>query len=314
MDSKIIPYVNSVFEQPWWLDTVAPGKWGEAIVKENNKIIARLPYVFDNGKIKNPTYTQTLGIWMDESLKNFQKGNSQLHKQKEIIAELLSQLPKNNQIDVIFDSSLKYILPFRWHGFNIEPTFSYRITNLRNMDFVNERIGKTVEKNIKTALKKVTVDCDSKDFESLIKLQNMTYSRQNRRNPIDEQLTLHVMQKAIEYGSGRLMIALDEEENIHSAAFFLYDEKICYYLMGGQNSKFKNYGSQNLLLSEGIKFAASVSKSFDFEGSMVEGIENFFRQFGGEQVINYHVSKRTLLGDIAYVTKPHIKKILGYKI
>ena len=314
MDSKVIPYVNSVFEQPWWLDVVAPGKWGETVVKDGDKVIARMPYVLENGKIITPQYTQTLGIWMDESIKAFQKGNSQLHKQKEIIAELLSQLPKNKGIDVTFDSSLKYILPFRWHGFNIEPTFSYRINNLKNIDFINERIGKTVEKNIKTALKKVTVDCNSMNLDALINLQNMTYIRQNRKNPIDEKLTLKVMQKAIEYGCGRLMIARDEEENPHSAAFFLYDEKVCYYLMGGQNPQFKNNGSQNLLLSEGIKFASTVSESFDFEGSMVEGIENFFRQFGGEQVVNYHVSKRTLLGDIMYAAKPHIKKLLGYKI
>ena len=27
------PYANSVFEQPWWLDIVAPGEWGEVTVK-----------------------------------------------------------------------------------------------------------------------------------------------------------------------------------------------------------------------------------------------------------------------------------------
>lgn len=314
MKPEKIPYVNSVFEQPWWLDAVAPGKWAEAIVKENDKIIARMPYVFEKGKIKNPTYTQTLGIWMDESLTSFQKGNSQLSKQKAVISELLSQLPKNNGIDITLDSSIKYILPFRWHGFNIEPTFSYRICNLNQHETLYERIGKTVEKNIKTASKKVVLELNSMDFEAMIELQNMTFARQNRKNPISCQLTLQVMKKALENGCGRLMLARDHNNEVHSAAFLLYDEKVCYYLMGGQNPKFKNNGSQNLLLVEGIKFAASVSHNFDFEGSMIEGIENFFRQFGGEQVINYHVSKRTIIGDILYAAKPHVKKMLGYKI
>ena len=314
MDFKTTQYANSVFEQPWWLETVAPGKWGEAVVKENDKIIARLPYVFENCKIKNPKYTQTLGIWMDDSLKNFQKGNSQLHKQKEVIAELLAQLPKNRGIDITFDSSLKYILPFRWHSFNIEPTFSYRINNLQDITEVQNNISKSVAQIIRTASRKVVVDSNSSDFEGLIELQNMTFRRQNRNNPIDNDLTLKVMKTAVEHNNGRLMISRDENGNLHSGLFLLYDENVCYYLIGGQNPEFKNSGSQNLLLLEGIKFAASVSKSFDFEGSMVEGIENFFRQFGGEQVINYHVSKHTLLGDIMYVAKPHVKKMLGYKI
>ena len=39
------PYANSVFEQPWWLDIVAPGRWGEAVVMEGETVAARLPYV-----------------------------------------------------------------------------------------------------------------------------------------------------------------------------------------------------------------------------------------------------------------------------
>ena len=37
-----------------------------------------------------------------------------------------------------------------------------------------------------------------------------------------------------------------------------------------------------------------LSREFDFEGSMIEGIENFFCYFGGKQVINYHVSRQNV--------------------
>ena len=30
------PYANSLFEQPWWLDAVAPGQWEEALVTDAN--------------------------------------------------------------------------------------------------------------------------------------------------------------------------------------------------------------------------------------------------------------------------------------
>ena len=33
--SDSCPYVNSVFEQPWWLETVAPENWGEIFEKES---------------------------------------------------------------------------------------------------------------------------------------------------------------------------------------------------------------------------------------------------------------------------------------
>lgn len=307
-------YANSVFEQPWWLDLVAKDCWGECIIEKQERVIARLPYVNIKGCIQNPKLTQTLGIWMEDSLKNFERGNSQLHKQKEIIKELLEQLPKHKKISLTLDSSMSYILPFRWNGFRIEPTFSYRLSCLEDFAEVKKRFGKTVQKNVNAAIKKVTVETDVKDIETFLALIDMSFARQSRKPPINSDLMKRAIQKAIECEHGRLMLAVDEKGEAHSGAFFLYDNKVCYYLLGGQNPEYKSDGSQNLLLYKGIEFAATVSEYFDFEGSMVEGIENFFRQFGGTQVINYHISKQPFLNELFDILKPRVKKLIGYKI
>ena len=75
------PYANSVFEQPWWLDIVAPGEWGEVTVKEGDETVARLPYVLQKGRITLPPLTQTLGPWMKTEYRQLQPGNTQLSKQ-----------------------------------------------------------------------------------------------------------------------------------------------------------------------------------------------------------------------------------------
>src|SRR6185436_4750407 len=36
---------NAIFQQPWWLDAVAPGRWGESTVERGGRIVARLPFV-----------------------------------------------------------------------------------------------------------------------------------------------------------------------------------------------------------------------------------------------------------------------------
>ncbi len=36
---------NSLFEEPWWLEAVAPGRWREAVVTSDAGPEARLPYV-----------------------------------------------------------------------------------------------------------------------------------------------------------------------------------------------------------------------------------------------------------------------------
>lgn len=307
------PYANSVFEQPWWLDIVASGKWGEVTVKEGDETVARLPYVLQKGRITLPPLTQTLGPWMKPEYRQFQPGNTQLSKQKELIAALLGQLPRHKSFHVTFDSANEYILPYRWLGYRYEPEFSYRLTDLCDTDALYAALNKTAKKNIKAARNKTTL-VEQPTAKMLMDLLDKTFGAQGRKWPHDRDLTRRIIEKSVENGHGKLIVARDSEGNLHSGAFLLYDEKVCYYLLGGSDSAFRSSGAQSLVLWEAIRFAATVSQAFDFEGSNVEGIENFFRQFGGSRVINYSVIRQSLFADCMELAKPRVKRLIGYKI
>lgn len=311
--SDTSPYVNSVFEQPWWLDIVAPGKWGEVFVKESDRVIARFPYVLDKHKLVMPPLTQTLGPWIHPDYRQKQPGNTQTTLQKEIIKELLSQLPKHKSFDMTFDSSNTYILPYRWYGYSLSPLFSYRLSKLKNLDVVYENFNKTVKKNIKYANNKVQV---YKGLEPQVfyRLLSETFKVQNRTYPHSEHLIKKIFQACLKYNSGYSLYAKDELDSIHATAFIIGDERVHYYLLGGTAIAHRSSGAQNLLLWEAIKECSNTSKAFDFEGSMVEGIENFFRQFGGDQVLNYNVSKLGLVDTLKAYYKPKVKKLIGYKL
>ena len=57
-----------------------------------------------------------------------------------------------------------------------------------------------------------------------------------------------------------------------------------YDLMGGSDPSLRTSGAMSLLMWEAIKFAGQVTRRFDFEGSMLQPVERFFRAFGGRQV------------------------------
>lgn len=310
---NITPCANSVFEQPWWLDIVAPGQWGEVTVKEEDEVVARLPYVLKRGHITMPPLTQTLGPWIKPEYRQFQPGNTQLTKQKELIAALLKQLPPHKSFHMTFDSANDYILPYRWLGYRYEPTFSYRLSGLNDLDTLYANFNKTAKKNIRYAKNK-TVLTQHPTAEMMLSLLNKTFEAQGRKWPHDRELTRRLIEQSIKNGYGKLIVAQDGEENLHSGAFLLYDEKVCYYLLGGSDSTFRSSGAQSLVLWEAIRFASTVSEAFDFEGSNVEGIENFFRQFGGSCVINYAVVRQSLFADCISLAKPRVKRLIGYKI
>ena len=71
----------------------------------------------------------------------------------------------------------------------------------------------------------------------------------------------------------------------------MWDENSAYYLMGGGDPDLRNSGAASLVLWEAIKHASTVTGKFDFEGSMNESIERFFRGFGGRQELAFNVSK-----------------------
>lgn len=306
------PYANSVFEQPWWLDIVAPGQWGEVTVKEGDEVVARLPYVLKKGSLVMPPLTQTLGPWMKPEYRKFQPGNTQLSKQKELIAALLEQLPPHKGFHMTFDSANDYILPYRWLGYRYEPEFSYRLSELSDLDTLYTNLNKTAKKNIKYARNKTTL-AEHPAAEMLLYLLDKTFEAQGRKWPHDREMTRQIIEEATENGHGKLIVAQDGKGNLHSGAFLIYDETVCYYLLGGSDSAFRSSGAQSLVLWEAIRFAACVSKAFDFEGSNVEGIENFFRQFGGNRVTNYVVIRQSFFADCMEMAKPRIKKLIGYK-
>ncbi len=304
---------NTVFEQPWWLDVVAKGEWAVATIEENDKVIARWPYVLKKNlffsQIKMPKLTQTLGIWIKP---NKGKANEDLSFQKDIIEKLLAKIPSTSSFLITLDSGFKYFLPLSWKGFTIKPMITYKITDLTNLDDIYSNFNKTAKKNINSSKNKVTIK-EETDIQVLVDMLDKTFKLQKRKSPIDPKLISEIDKACKKHNAGKFLTAIDNQGNIHACSYFIYDQNTFYYLLSASNPEYRTSGAQSLILWEAIKFAAGVSKEFDFEGSMIEGIEKFFRQFGARPVVYYQISKSNLVFEILELIKPRIKKMIGYK-
>jgi hypothetical protein len=61
--------------------------------------------------------------------------------------------------------------------------------------------------------------------------------------------------------------------------------------MSGIDPDLRNSGAMSLLVWEALRFAATVTERFDFEGSVIEPVERFFRAFGGAQKPYFRVTR-----------------------
>ena len=194
---KVTPYANSLFELPWWLDIVAPGQWKECIVSDDSgAVIARMPYVISKNRVSMPKLTQTLGIWMSpETVADY-------GAQKKVIFEIFNQLSSYKSVSHTLSSSNEYILPFRWLGYRLEPSFTYRLNNLADCEGLYQKFNKTAKKNIKAARNKVSIS-DKTDIDTLWRLLDKTFEAQNRKNPMDKDLVYRIVQTCEETGHGK---------------------------------------------------------------------------------------------------------------
>lgn len=281
---------NSIFQKKWWLDAVAPQLLRVAEVKKNDSVSAYLPYVISKKAgltvIGMPKLTQTLGPWLAPSSAKYA---NQLSQQKKIMTALIAELPPFDYFCQNFHYTITNWLPFHWHGFTQTTRYTYILDQLSDTDKVWSGFKENIRTDVRKASKRLVVKRDL-PIEKFIDLNTLTFKRQGRALPYSRGLVKRLDRACAEYKSRKIFFAEDSQGRIHAAVYIVWDEKSAYYLMGGADPELRNSGATSLLLWEAIQFAATVTQRFDFEGSMIESVERFFRAFGARQVPYFQIT------------------------
>ena len=113
---------------------------------------------------------------------------------------------------------------------------------------------------------------------------------------------------SIDHHSGKILLAKNEEGKAAAGIFAAWDSTTAYYLIGGKDDDFGNSGGMSLLFWKLFNELGGKVKSFDFEGSMIKGVENYFRSFGAEQKGFFEITK---IDSSLIRMKSTMKSILG---
>ena len=119
-----------------------------------------------------------------------------------------------------------------------------------------------------------------------------TFERQGRQVPFTRNLLERILVRGSREGAVSFYLARDAKEVTHAAALVVRDSVRAYYLLGGTAPGFRTTGGMSLLLWHALQDAQERGlQIFDFEGSMIEPIEKFFRTFGTVQTPYFRVTK-----------------------
>jgi len=202
--------------------------------------------------------------------------------------------------------------PFIWEGYAVGVRYTYRLP-LDDLDDIWKNMESTRRNDIRSAVKNgIAVDSDV-EFSQLFSLVESTFDRQGQcamfRTAAFRTHEILASQKRC-----RAFLARDAAGEDLAAAYIVWDEKCAYYILGGYDARKSHRGAGALAIWEAIQFSARSLglPLFDFEGSTIQSIERFFRDFGGILTPSYTVTwkRRSLQRDINRV-KNRIIRILA---
>lgn len=301
---------GTIFTQPWWLDAVAPGSWSEVRVEKGGSLVARLPYVFRDtaaGRmIHMPPLTQTLGPWVDLGEGKLTK---RIGRNKELMTELIRQLPEFASFRQNFDYSVDNWMPWHWQGFRQTTRYTYVIDDLSDKDRVWSNFDAKLRNEIRKAENQIELQ-KSDDLDSFWRLNRMVFERQNIEVPYSRELVARLDQVLAERNQRVIIFARDGAGRLHAGAYVVWDAESAYYLMGGSDPALRNSGAMSACLWAAIQHVAALTGRFDFEGSMIESIEGFVRAFGGVPKPYSAISKESRRFALLRTAKTGMRKML----
>jgi hypothetical protein len=300
---------NSIFQQPWWLDAVAPGRWGEVTCEEGGRVVARLPYVV-RGRAQFRVLTQsipsqTLGPWVEPSSA---KPVRAFAREQELLTELERRLPPARVFSQQFSPTMLNGLPFLWAGYRLEVGYTYRLEGLRSEDGIWDGMRDNIRREIRKARKRVEV-VEGLGVDHFYKVFSKTYERQSIPTPHSLAELERLEAACARHDAGTMLFARDDDDRIHAVAWVVWDRNAAYYLMAGAEPSLRTSGAGSLLVWEAIMRAREFTDVFDFHGSMLQPIERFVRAFGSHQRPYLRVSRMSPVSRMLLGARPTVQRI-----
>jgi hypothetical protein len=278
---------RTIFEEPFWLDAVCPGAWGEVTLGSGDgaptgRLVFHYKRKFGLTVLRNPPLSPSAGPFVAHA---DQESNTQRNgRELSVTSELIEQLPHYENARLQLAPGSEGWVALEWNGFRLRPSMSYRIRLDRTAEDLFADMNRDLRYKIRRAARDVVID-DSLDPEAVGEIVVRRLAQKRVRPTIDGAF-LARLTDALETNRRLVwtLLARDGQKRVRGGAFFAGDERCVYYLAGGVDPSVPGSVAR-LLIWEGIRRSASSSGWFDFEGTSVPTVENLFREFGGEQQI-----------------------------
>lgn len=256
----------------WYLDIVAEGQWNALIIDD---YAAVFPIPFKNRivykQIYQPFFTQQLGLFYTDV------------KYALMVAACISTIPSafkkiNLQLNTANSIGDDGNIP------------KFKVTHHISLNVKYETILAGYNSNTKRNLKKADAAglklVDLNDVSELISFRRKYLVAELNGVQTDKDLyrLQKLLEKALLLGKGIVKGVVDANNNLSSIIFLLQSNGYLIYLSAVSSDEGKKIGAMNYLIDGVLKQFCMSNIIFDFEGSMIAGLAQYYKGFGGVEV------------------------------
>ena len=270
---------GSIFSKTWYLDSLQVD-YEILVIEEKQSIKAGIVLAKNEiNTYSNPMLDKYLGVLFE-----YREGNKQkiVSKEYKYLKLLIFELKKIKSFDFYFHSSFQNWIPFSWNGFTQQTRYSYRINNKKSVNEIYGSFHGNLKNDIKNAQKEQVVIKQNILFDELWEQISKTFIRQGSKPPFKKEKLQYFISELEKREVFVSFGAYNNKGNCIAVCGLVYEEKSSYLLLNGIDINNQIRGANAYMIYKSIKYFHSKCNYYDFEGSMLLGVEQFYRRFGGE--------------------------------
>jgi hypothetical protein len=292
----ILSHPVPLYLQAEWLDIVSIDgmEWDVVFSYDaKNNIQGYWPYVFKQQalwkKITMPSYTPYMGprLLYPSQFNEYDK----ISFENKVLKDLLNQLPAFSEIKFKWSKDYTNWLAFYWNQFKQQTSYTYIIPDTSDIHLLLGQFKKSIQRQIRKASENLQVR-EAVEVDQVIKMLQLSLG-ESSKHLVDKQVLQKLHQIALLKNQASILEAVHPNGKVIGAIYLIWDQQEMMYLYGGYDDQINDSGAMPLLFWTALQKAHEMKLPFNFEGSMIPGVERFFRSFGAIQTPVFTIEKKS---------------------
>ncbi|ALI99309.1 hypothetical protein [Rufibacter tibetensis] len=272
-----------VYLHVWYLNVVCANQWEALVEIQGKEYVSLFPLpvkkLLGRKRVYQPLFTQQLGLAITAASQ---------HRSAEEYLALLPELYVQVHYQLPWPFSNAPELPDQWE-WRWRP--NYELSLKPSYAIIKQGYTTNLQRNLKKAVKSQLVLQQTSTIAPLIALFQSTKGKELPLRERHYHLLKKLHDQAFKEGVGQVW-EVRNHNNLLASTFILSTAHRITFLFGASSNQGRAVNAMAFLLDHLIQKEASSGKTFDFEGSEVPGVANFYAGFGAQPVSYVSLSSK----------------------